>query len=107
MGYEIGPYKIFYRNKKIEEAIKSGLSVKFKEIYDKKLDYLANNPNHPSLNTKSLSISKKRLKELRASAVYEFRINMSYRCVFYMDQVNKRIIIACVGNHNEIQRYCK
>jgi mRNA-degrading endonuclease RelE of RelBE toxin-antitoxin system len=97
MGFEEGPYKIVRKN----------LPRDRKEVFDKKIKYLRENPNHPSLNTKQLGVSKKRLVELGVSRVYEFRINMGFRCIFYMDEKEKLIILVCVGNHEFVDRFCK
>ena len=75
---------------------------------NKKIKYLVNNPSHPSLNTKSYNVSVKALKRLDVSEVWEFYINRKeYRCVFYVSHCDKAVIIAYVGNHNQIKNKFK
>jgi mRNA-degrading endonuclease HigB of HigAB toxin-antitoxin module len=68
------------------------------------MSYFQGNPNHPSLNTKTLTVSSKRLKELGVDQIYEFYINRKdYRCIFYVIHDTKEIIIAYIGNHTQVK----
>jgi len=80
-----------------------------KEIFDDKLKYLSENPNHPSLNTKFYSgISPKTKRQLGVDDVCEFYINAKkYRCIFYVVHQNKELILAYVGTHDQIKKFCK
>ncbi|HBL51658.1 MAG: hypothetical protein A2694_02950 [Candidatus Blackburnbacteria bacterium RIFCSPHIGHO2_01_FULL_40_17] len=95
-------YEIFI-DKKLPKIIKRNLPQNLKKVLDRKLKYLATNPNHPSLNTKSYDVSKQTLGRLEVDAIFEFYINMSFRCVFYVRQKEKRLIIAFVGNHEAVK----
>ena len=94
--------------KKFETYI-NNLPKQIKEVFDDKLKYLSQNPNHPSLNTKPYSgISPKTKKRLNIDDVYEFYINgKKYRCIIYVIHQNKELILAFVGNHDQIKRFCK
>jgi mRNA-degrading endonuclease RelE of RelBE toxin-antitoxin system len=75
-----------------------------KRAFNAKMEYFRNNPNHPSLNTKALTVSVKKLKELGVDQVYEFYINRKdYRCVFYVTHEPKEIVIAFIGNHTQVK----
>lgn len=88
----------------LEKIIKKNLPANLSKVLTRKIKYLAENPNHPSLNTKQLNISQQKLKVLGADEVWEFRINMSFRCVCYLMHKDKKLIIAFAGNHDEIKK---
>lgn len=95
-------YNIFIE-KRFERCVKN-LPPNIKEVFDEKLNYFKNNPSHPSLNTKPYSVSQKTLKALGVDQVFEFYINRKeYRCIFYVINKTKEIIIAFVGNHTQIK----
>ncbi len=74
------------------------------KVFNAKLNYFRENPNHPSLNTKLLIVSTQKLKQLGIDQVYEFYINRKdYRCLFYVIHEQKEIIIAYLGNHTQIK----
>ncbi len=99
-------YTIFYE-KRFQKSL-DDLPEEIKEVFNEKLKYFKNNPNHPSLNTKLYNVSKKKLKELDIDQVYEFYINRKdYRCVFYVRHSPKEIIIVCIGNHTQIKNKLK
>lgn len=89
---------------KFNKHIKKNLTPKHKKLLDKKLKFFSENPHHNSLNTKKYGVSKKTLKRLQVDDVYEFYINMSLRCIFYVVHDIKIIILAFVGNHDECER---
>lgn len=91
----------------IEKTIRKNLTPDLKRIFDKKVENLAADPSWPSLNTKPLHVSEQSLKQLGVDEVYEFRINMSYRCVFYLIHAEKLMILAYVGNHEQVARKYK
>ena len=92
-----------YREAKLEKCL-SDLPEQVREVFDRKMIYFRDNPQHPSLNTKPYNVSNKKLKQLGVDQVYEFYINArDYRCVFYVTHESKEIIIAFVGNHTQIK----
>jgi len=68
-----------------------GLPEDVGKAFSAKMEYFRNNPNHPSLNTKPLTVSRQKLKQLGGiDQVYEFYINRKdYRCVFYVIHESK------------------
>lgn len=102
-----GKYKIF-KIKKFEQSIES-LPKPIKKVLDEKLDYLSENPNHPSLNTKQYNgVSDKVKKQLKIDDVCEFYINRKqYRCLLYVRHELKQIILVCVGTHGELKNFIK
>ena len=95
-------YKIFFERR--FQKILDGLPEDIKSSFDAKMAYFQSNPKHPSLNTKILTISSKKLKELGVDQIYEFYINRKdYRCVFYVIHNTKEIIIAYIGNHTQVR----
>ena len=95
-------YKIFFEKR--FQRVLDCLPEDIKVAFDAKTDYFRSNPKHPSLNTKSLTVSVKKLKQLGVDQVYEFYINRKdYRCVFYVIHESKEIIIAFIGNHTQIK----
>ncbi len=97
---KLSEYKIFINN-----SLKENLPYELRKIFDRKMDYFAKNPFHPSLNTRKYSVSGKTLKFLGVDEVWEFYINRrEYRCIFYTIHSEKKIIIAEVGNHEYIKR---
>lgn len=92
-----------YIEKRFDKCLKS-LPEDVREVFDSKMEYFRKNPSHPSLNTKMYSVSAKKLRELGVDQVYEFYINRKdYRCIFYVIQESKEIIIAYVGNHTQVK----
>lgn len=65
--------------------VKHQLDKKFK----KQIEYLQENPNHPSLNTELL--------EPKAEGVYSFRIDRKYRALFII--INSKIEIIDINDH--------
>lgn len=100
-------YKILLEQR-LQKSIKDNLPTEYKEVFEIKLRYLAKNPSHPSLNTKPYAVSKKTLRDLGVSEVWEFYINRKeYRCIFYVTHSDKTIIVAYVGNHKQIKnKFC-
>jgi hypothetical protein len=95
-------YTIFYEKR--FQRVLDNLPEDVERAFDAKMLYFKNNPNHPSLNTKTLTVSKQKLKQLGVDQVYEFYINRKdYRCVFYVIHVSKEIIIAYIGNHTQVK----
>src|SRR3989344_2323626 len=91
-------------DKKFHKYIEKNLPQQLKKVFDRKLGYLSENPSHPSLNTNPYNVSNKTLKYLGVDAVYEFYINRGFRCIFYVIRAKKQIILAFVGNHEDVKR---
>jgi len=88
----------------LQKSLKKNLPQRYREVFDKKMKYLSENPLHPSLNTKFYNVSKKILKNLNVDEVWEFYINRKeYRCIFYVSHTDKEVIIAFVGNHSQVK----
>ena len=99
-------YKIFI-DSKFEKSLR-GLPKNVIDVFNEKMEYFRHNPSHPSLNTKQCSVSKSKLKELGVDQVYEFYINRKdYRCLFYVTNETKEIIIACIANHTQVRNKLK
>lgn len=95
-------YSIFFEKR--FERVLSNLPADVKKAFDAKMKYFRSNPSHPSLNTKLLTVSLQKLKQLGVDQVYEFYINRKdYRCIFYVTHTPKEIIIAYIGNHTQIK----
>ena len=88
-----------------KKEIKKYLPKELLNVFNRKVAYLSENPNHPSLNTKTLVISQQRLRQLGVDEVFEFRINKGLRCIFYVKHTEKLIILAKIGNHDEVLRW--
>lgn len=99
----VGNYKILV-TKDFEKSLKKNLPPEVRKVFHRKLVYLTTNPDHPSLNTKQLMVSFQTLKRLEVDKVWEFRINMSFRCVFYTKSKEKSIILALAGNHDLVNK---
>ena len=100
-------YKVFIYSK-LEKIIKKNLPEEYRKVFDEKIKYLSNNPNHPGLNTKKFNVSKKILSKLEVDEIWEFYINRKeYRCIFYISNIEKRIEIAYIGNHTQIKNKFK
>lgn len=107
MSFSFEGYKILI-DQKLDKYIRKNFPVEYREVFNEKLKYLASNPSHPSLNTKNYNISRKALKKMSINEVWEFYINRKeYRCVFYVSHSEEIIIIAYVGNHNQIRNKYK
>ena len=86
------------------QSVIDALPKDIKKVFDDKMGYFRDNPNHPSLNTKPLTVSKQKLKQLGVDQIYEFYINRKdYRCVFYVNHELKEIIIVYIGNHTQVK----
>jgi mRNA-degrading endonuclease RelE of RelBE toxin-antitoxin system len=95
-------------HKKFSKVVSKNLPPDLKRVLDKKIDYFSKNPNHPSLNTKSLTISDKNKKRLGVDEVVEFYINRKdYRCVVYVLHESKEFWLVFVGNHSQVKNFCK
>ena len=97
------PYSIV-TDPKFNKWIKKNLPRELKSVLDRKIKYLAANPQHPSLNTKKYGVSEQTLKQCGVDEIWEFRINMGFRCVYYVDHTNRILILAYVGNHEDLKR---
>lgn len=78
-----------------------------KKLFDRKIVLLKENLFHGSLNTKPINVSQQKLRQIGADAVYQFRLNMSFRCVFYVDETKQRITLVYVGNHEQVKKFYK
>lgn len=107
MPFEFQGYKILI-HPKLSKSLDKNLPKEYREVFNDKLKYLANNPSHPSLNTKKFNVPPKILRDLDISAAWEFYINgKDYRCIFYVSHRDRQIIIACVGNHTQLKNKFK
>lgn len=106
MGLDDGSYKILV-HKKFEKIVTKKLPSYLVKVLNKKIEYLKSNPKHPSLNTKSLNVSEVWCRQRGIDDAFEFRITMSFRCVFYVLHERKEIILMFVGNHDDIAKYTK
>lgn len=88
---------------KFPKILKKNLPTNLRKIFDRKLEYLRTNLHHPSLNTKLYNASSKILRELGVDEIYEFYINKSIRCIFYVVNDSKQIWIAYVGKHEQVK----
>lgn len=81
------------------------------ELLERKLEYLKDNPRHPSLNTKQLHPGKKTLKRLSGQGVdrvYEFYINKKqWRCIVYIFEEKKIVWVVGIMNHEEVRKHLK
>lgn len=91
----------------LNKIIKKNLPTHLKKVLDRKLEFLADNPNHPSLHCKPYNVSDSFKNKLGVDEVYEFYINMSFRCVIYIFHKKKQIVVAYVGDHNELKKRLK
>ena len=97
-------YEVFIPQE-LEGVIQKNLPQQLRKVLERKIQYLANNPHYPSLNTKKYHVSEKKLRNFGVDEVWEFYINRhEYRCIFYVIHSEKKIIIAYVGNHKDIVR---
>lgn len=71
MNYKFNGYKILAESK-FKKIIQKNLPMEYREVFDKKIKYLSNNPEHPSLNTKQFHVSKKRLTILELTKCGNF-----------------------------------
>lgn len=99
----VGKYTIL-ESVDFEKVVKKNLTPQLIKILDRKIKYLAENPRHPSLNTKKLTVSQSTLTRVGADEVWEFRINMSFRCVYYVIHAKRQLILALAGNHQTVDR---
>ena len=107
MNYKFSGYKILVE-KKFKKVIRKNLPKEYREVFNEKIKYLSNNPEHPSLNTKQFHVGKKKLKDLGVDEIWEFYINRKqYRCIFYLSHIDEIIIIAYIGNHTQVRNKFK
>lgn len=106
MEFDDGSYRVFVE-KRFEKVIKRNLPSHLVKALDRKIKYFKDNPKHPSLNTKSINVSDAWCKRMGVDEVFEFRVTMSFRCVFYVIHEGKEIILAFVGNHEDVKKHVK
>lgn len=106
MKFDDGSYKVLV-DKKFKKIIRKKLPSHLIKVLNKKIEYLRTNPKHPSLNTKALHVSESWCRQKGIDDVFEFRISMSFRCVFYVIHEQREIILVSVGNHEDIRNYTK
>lgn len=93
--------------KDFDKIVRKKLSKEIKYALDQKIKLFSQQKNYPSLNTKKLSVSQNFLKSRCVDEVWEFRINMGFRCIFYVSESEKLIILVFVGNHEDIKKFVK
>lgn len=96
-------YKVFL-HKDLDKLLRKNLSQDLKKAFDKKVSYLKEDCSHPSLNFKPYNISERVKKQLGVTDIYEFRINMSFRCLVYVLDDQRELIIFFVGNHEQVKQ---
>lgn len=106
MEFNDGSYKVLV-DKKFEKVVRRKLPSHLVKALDKKIKYFKDNPRHPSLNTKALNVSEPWCKQRGIDEAFEFRITMAFRCVFYVIHEEKVIILAFVGNHEDVKKHTK
>ncbi len=99
-------YTVFQHKSFIKIASKN-LGPQLIKILHKKIELLAQDPYIPGLNTKQVTVSDQKLRALNVDAVFEFRINMSFRCVFYVREADKIMILVYCGNHEAVRKHLK
>lgn len=104
MGFGDGSYRVL-AHKKFEKIVRKKLPSHLVKVLDRKIDYLKNNPRHPSLNTKPLHVAKDWCQQRGINEVFEFRITKSFRCIFYVIHEQREIILAFAGNHEDIKKH--
>jgi mRNA-degrading endonuclease RelE of RelBE toxin-antitoxin system len=90
-----------------DKIVRKKLTPQLKKALDQKIKLFSKKLNYPSLNTKKLNVSQRFLKSQNIDEVWEFRINMGFRCIFYVDENEKQIILVFVGNHEDIRKFTK
>lgn len=90
--------------REFQKIVKKKLPKQLKKSLDRKIELFSSQLNYPSLNTKRLIVSEKFLKSQGIDEVWEFRINMGFRCIFYVQEEEKTIILVFVGNHDDVKR---
>ncbi len=103
MKWNKGYYKILL-DKDLDKYIRKNLSPDLKKAFDKKLKFLKEDCRYPSLNFKPYNISDKAKNQLGVSDIYEFYINMSFRCLVYVLDDKQELILFFIGNHEEVKR---
>ncbi len=89
----------------LKKGINKNLPENIRNVFNRKMDYFSKNPHHPSLNTKKYNTCETTLKRLMVDEIWEFYINRKgYRCIFYVIHSEKNIIIADVGNHDQLKK---
>jgi len=104
---EFNEYYSIKATKDFDKLVKKRLSRDLKKALDEKIKLLSRQLNYPSLNTKKLNVSQSFLKARGINEVWEFRINMGFRCIFYVNENEKQIILVFVGNHEDIRKFAK
>ncbi len=99
----IKSYKVVI-DPKLKKSLKKNLPSNLRQVFNRKLEYLAENPHHAGLNTKKIRVTEKICKELGVDEIWEFYINMQIRCVIYVIHSEKSLIIAFVGDHEDVVR---
>lgn len=89
---------------KFNKYVKKNLPSQLKKILDRKIQYFIANPHHNGLNTKKYGVSDQTLKQCGVDEIWEFYIDMRFRCVFYVIHEQRTMIIAFVGNHEDVER---
>jgi len=92
--------------KSFDKSVKK-LPKNLKEALDQKLKLFAQQKNYNSLNTKKLVVRQQFLNKNSIDEVWEFRLNSSLRCIFYVNEKEKLIILVFVGKHEEVQKLIK
>lgn len=77
------------------------------KAFETKVEYLREDCSHPSLNFKPYKVSDKTKKQIGVTDIYEFYINMSIRCLVYVLDNERELILYNVGNHKETKQKAK
>lgn len=93
--------------KDFDKIVRKKLTSQLKKALDQKIKLFSKQLNYPSLNTKKLNVSQRFLKSQNIDEVWEFRINMGFRCIFYVMENEKIIVLVFVGNHEDVKKFLK
>ena len=74
------------------------------KAFQKKVEYLRTDCSHPSLNFKPYTVSEAIKRRKGVDDIYEFYVNKSIRCLVYILEEQKELILYYVGNHNDIKQ---
>ncbi len=71
------------------------------KAFRKKVEYLREDCSHPSLNFKPYKVSERVKRKYGVDSIYEFYVNRSIRCLVYVLDDRKELVLYHVGNHKE------
>lgn len=96
-------YYTIHIDRDLDKALKK-LPQPLKTAFNKKIKFLSQDCKHPSLNFKPYAVSEGKKKELGVDDIYEFYINKSFRCLVYVLDTDKELILFYIGTHEQVKR---